>query len=78
MYSVIQEVLSEEVFSTIGCAVHEMCIRDSSNSFNVNLGYDFITDMLVLEFTIDDKIIDAHRNDNPWLSRAAQSLARCV
>lgn len=43
------------------------------NSFNVNLGYDFITDMLVLEFTIDDKIIDARRSDNPWLIRAAQS-----
>lgn len=48
------------------------------NSFNVNLGYDFITDMLVLEFTIDDKIIDARRNDNPWLSRAAQSLAEAL
>lgn len=49
-----------------------------SNSFNVNLGYDFITDMLVLEFTIDDKIIDVHRNDNPWLGRAAQSLAEAL
>lgn len=49
-----------------------------SNSFNVNLGYDFITDMLVLEFTIDDSIIDARRNDNPWLSRAAQSLAEAL
>lgn len=48
------------------------------NSFNVNLGYDFITDMLVLEFTIDDKIINAHRNNNPWLSRAAQSLAEAL
>ncbi len=49
-----------------------------SNFFNVNLGYDFVTDMLVLEFTIDDKIIDARRNDNPWLSRAAQSLAEAL
>ena len=48
------------------------------NSFNVNLGYDFITDMLVLEFTIDDKVIDARRNDNPWLNRAAQSLAEAL
>ena len=48
------------------------------NSLNVNLGYDFITDMLVLEFTIDDKIIDARRYDNPWLSRAAQSLAEAL
>lgn len=49
-----------------------------TNSFNVNLGYDFITDMLVLEFTIDDNIIDAHRKDNPWLGRAAQSLAEAL
>lgn len=49
-----------------------------ANSLNVNLGYDFITDMLVLEFTIDDKIIDARRYDNPWLSRAAQSLAEAL
>ena len=49
-----------------------------NNSFNVNLGYDFITDMLVLEFTIDDKVIDARRNDNPWLNRAAQSLAEAL
>ena len=48
------------------------------NSFNVNIGYDFITDMLVLEFMIDDKIIDATRKDNPWLSRAAQSLAEAL
>ena len=49
-----------------------------SNSFNVNLGYDFITDMLVLEFAIDDKVIDARRYDNPWLGRAAQSLAEAL
>lgn len=49
-----------------------------SNCFNVNLGYDFITDMLVLEFTIDNRIIDVRRNDNPWLNRAAQSLAEAL
>lgn len=49
-----------------------------SNCFNVNLGYDFITDMLVLEFAIDDRIIDVRRNDNPWLNRAAQSLAEAL
>ena len=48
------------------------------NCFNVNLGYDFITDMLVLEFTIDDRIIDVRRNDNPWLNRAAKSLAEAL
>ena len=49
-----------------------------TNSFNVNIGYDFITDMLVLEFTIDDKVVNAGRKDNPWLSRAAQSLAEAL
>lgn len=48
------------------------------NAFNVNLGYDFITDMLVLEFAIDGKTINTSRNDNPWLSRAAQSLAEAL
>lgn len=49
-----------------------------ANSVNVNLGYDFITDMLVLEFGIDDRIIDIKRNDSPWLPRAAQSLAEAL
>lgn len=49
-----------------------------SNCFNVNLGYDFVTDMLVLEFTIDNQIIDTRRKDNPWLNRAAQSLAEAL
>ena len=45
---------------------------------NVDLGYDFITDMLVLEFALDDAVIDTRRNDNPWLGRAAQSLAEAL
>lgn len=49
-----------------------------SNAINVNLGYDFVTDMLVLEFALDDSRIDTHRKDNPWLSRAAQSLAEAL
>lgn len=48
------------------------------NAINVNLGYDFVTDMLVLEFKIDNNKIDAHSKDNPWLSRAAQSLAETL
>ena len=48
------------------------------NTVNVNLGYDFVTDMLVLEFALDDSRIDTHRKDNPWLSRAAQSLAAAL
>lgn len=31
--------------------------------------------MLVLEFSLDDNIIDSQSKDNPWLNRAAQSLA---
>lgn len=49
-----------------------------SNVFNVNLGYDFITDMLVLEFSLDDARMDTGRQDNPWLTRAAQSLAEAL
>lgn len=49
-----------------------------TNAINVNLGYDFVTDMLVLEFALDDSRIDTHRKDNPWLSRAAQSLAEAL
>ena len=45
------------------------------NAINVNLGYNFVTDMLVLEIALDNERIDTQRNDNPWLIRAAQSLA---
>lgn len=49
-----------------------------SNCINVDLGFDFITDMLVLEFSIDSKIIDTRRDENPWLNRAALSLAEAL
>ncbi len=49
-----------------------------SSSININLGYDFVTDMLVLEFAIDDNIIDSYNKDNLWLNRAAQSLAETL
>ena len=45
------------------------------NAINVDLGYDFITDMLVLEFALDDRKINADPVKNPWISRSAQSLA---
>ncbi|WWR14997.1 DUF1998 domain-containing protein [Lachnospiraceae bacterium JLR.KK008] len=48
------------------------------NVENVNLGYDFITDMLVMEFALDSTRIDTRRNDNPWLNRAALSLAEAI
>ena len=49
-----------------------------SNIANVDLGYDFITDMLVLEFSLDNKVIDIHSTDNPWIRRSAQSLAEAL
>lgn len=47
------------------------------DTINVNLGYDFVTDMLVLEFALDSQKIDT-QNNNPWLNRAAQSLAEAL
>ena len=48
------------------------------NAVNVNLGYDFVTDMLVLEFAIDPEQITINKNANPWSTRAAQSLAEAL
>lgn len=45
---------------------------------NVNIGYDFVTDMLVLEFELDPKLIDVRPRENPWVNRAAQSLAEAL
>lgn len=44
-------------------------------TINVNLGYDFVTDMLVLEFALDRQQIDTNPTRNSWLNRAGQSLA---
>lgn len=41
----------------------------------MNLGYDFVTDMLVLEFALDRQQIDINPMRNSWLNRAGQSLA---
>ena len=49
-----------------------------SNAINVNLGYDFVTDMMVLEFALDVSQVNTNRDDNPWLDRAAQSLAEAL
>lgn len=43
------------------------------NTQHIDLGYDFITDMLVLEFTLDPSIVSTTRA--PWLERAAISLS---
>lgn len=45
---------------------------------NVNIGYDFMTDMLVLEFKLSYDSIDTKRVGNPWLDRASQSLAEAI
>ena len=49
-----------------------------SNAINVNLGYDFVTDMLVFEIKLDKQIISTDRNDNLWIHRASQSLAEAL
>lgn len=49
-----------------------------ANAINVNLGYDFVTDMLVLEFALDESQIETGRKNNIWLNRAAQSLAEAI
>lgn len=49
-----------------------------ANVQRVNLGYDFITDMMVLEFAIDNNKIDVNADDRTWISRAAQSLAEAL
>ena len=52
------------------------CIH--KNVENIDIGYDFVTDMLVLEFFLDDEKINVNRKNNPWLGRAVQSLAEAL
>ena len=49
-----------------------------TDTANVNLGYDFVTDMLVLEFALDRQQIDINPMRNSWLNRAGQSLAEAL
>lgn len=44
----------------------------------VNLGYELKTDMLVLEFRLDNAIINTRTHNNLWLTRAATSLAEAL
>ena len=44
---------------------------------NVDLGYDFITDMLVLEISLDKNEVDADRYGF-WIHQAAQSFAEAL
>ena len=45
---------------------------------NVNLGYDFITDMLVLEIALDRQQVSMDLAKNSWFNRAGQSLAEAL
>ncbi len=49
-----------------------------SDTLNANLGYDFITDMLVLEIALDRQQLDINPMRNTWLSRSGQSLAEAL
>lgn len=49
-----------------------------SNAMNINLGYELKTDMLVLEFKLDQDLIDTRMSHNLWLRRAAASLAEGI
>ena len=46
----------------------------------IDLGYDFLTDMLVLEISFDDDRInkEAQKMGNPWLAFASRSLAEAL
>lgn len=45
---------------------------------HVDIGYDFITDMLVLEITLDNNVIETDKDRNPWLNRAACTLSEAL
>lgn len=49
-----------------------------SNAKHVNLGYDFVTDMMVLEIELDEDKINVDSSNHIWLNRAAQSLAESL
>ena len=48
------------------------------NHIDVNLGYDFITDMLVLEFKLDPNKLHISFDRKSWLNRGGQSLAEAL
>ncbi len=70
-----EEVLIESAYELLLTSRKSRC---SQATTNINLGYDFVTDMLVLEFFLDSKRLNISQNENPWLSRAANSLAEAL
>ena len=49
-----------------------------SDAVNVNLGYDFVTDMLVLQIELDGNKLDIDQRKSSWLGRAGQSIAEAL
>lgn len=48
------------------------------NHLNVDIGFDFVTDMFVLEIKLDEMQIDTRRTENLWLARSAQTLSEAI
>ena len=70
-----------KVLKNVSAPYHRYKKCSHPNTKNVNIGYDFVTDMLVLEFALDDEKIDTKNiwgRNNPWLGRAAQSVAEAL
>ncbi len=51
---------------------------DHKNIGHHTLGFDFLTDMLVLEIELDKTQIEIHRTASPWIDRASRSLAEAL
>lgn len=49
-----------------------------TDTINVNLGYDFITDMFVLTIKLDPSKIDINHAKTSWINKAGQSLAEAL
>ena len=49
-----------------------------SNAIEVNLGFEQMTDLLVLEFELNKRLIDTKWFPNPWMRRAAASLSEGI
>ena len=45
---------------------------------HVNLGFNFTTDMIVMEFALDHKEMNLSNENNPWKDRAACTLAEAL
>jgi ATP-dependent helicase YprA (DUF1998 family) len=65
----------------IGCPFYSRYPKSEcnhSNAINTTLGFDFVTDMLVLEIKLDKTKMNISKAENPWLDRAARSLAEAL